>query len=93
MHVEHHPLIKDFPELRGQLHSLRQSDSEFARLAEEYEALDKRICRVEDGIEALDDAALGLLKQVRVGLKDNLARQLKRAAGQCCGCGNACGGQ
>jgi hypothetical protein len=86
-------LIKDFPELRAQLHSLRQGDPAFASMAEEYEALDKRICRIEAGSELLDDAALGVLKQVRVGLKDNLARQLKRAAGQCCGCGNACGGQ
>ena len=34
MHVEHHPLIKDFPELHSQLHSLRQDDQEFARLAD-----------------------------------------------------------
>jgi hypothetical protein len=26
MHVEHHPLIKDFPELRSALHDLRISD-------------------------------------------------------------------
>lgn len=93
MHVEHHPLIKDFPELHSQLHSLRQDDREFARLADEYEVLDKRICRIEAGSERLDDAALGLLKQARVGLKDDLARRLKRAAGQCCGCGKRCGGQ
>lgn len=93
MHVEHHPLIKDFPELREQLHHLRQDDAEFARLAEEYEALDKRICRIEEGSELLDDAGLGLLKQARVGLKDQLACRLKRAAGQCCGCGNGCAGQ
>lgn len=93
MHVDHHPLIQDFPELRNELHRLRQDNEHFARQAEEYEALDKRICRVEGGIDMLDDAALGLLKQSRVALKDDLARQLKRAAGQCCGCGNGCGGQ
>lgn len=92
MHVEHHPLIKDFPELRGELHRLRQEDEHFARQAEEYEVLDKRICRIEDGVELLDSAGLNLLKQVRVSLKDSLARQLKKAAGQCCGCGNGCAG-
>ena len=40
MHVEHHSLIADFPELREQLHTLRQQDHHFARLADEYEALD-----------------------------------------------------
>lgn len=90
MHVEHHPLIKDFPELRGALHELRQGDADFARLADTYETLDKRICRVEAGSELLADDALHALKQERVGLKDDLARRLKRSAGQCCGCGNGC---
>ena len=85
MHVDHHPLIQDFPELRAELQRLRQEDSHFARQAEAYEALDKRICRIEDGVEMLDDAALGALKQERVALKDDIARQLKRASGSCCG--------
>ena len=92
MHVEHHPLIKDFPELRGVLHELRQGDTDFARLADIYESLDKRICRIEAGSELLADDALLALKQERVGIKDDLARRLKRAAGQCCGCGNGCKG-
>lgn len=54
--------------------------------------LDKRICRIEGGIELLDDVTLSALKLNRVALKDELARQLKRASGQCCGCGNGCKG-
>ncbi|EIK53578.1 hypothetical protein YO5_07097 [Stutzerimonas stutzeri TS44] len=90
MHVEHHPLVKDFPEKREQLQKLRQEDPVFARKAEEYEALDKQICRVEDGVETLDDAALSALKQERVNLKDDIARDLKRASGGSC-CGGCCG--
>ena len=87
MHVEHHSLIADFPELREQLHTLRQQDSHFARLADEYEVLDKRICRVEDGIDVLDDGALSTLKAERVAMKDELSRQMKMAAEPegCCG--------
>lgn len=85
MHVEHHPLIQDFPHLREALHQLRQSDQHFARLATEYEELDKHICRVEDGVERLDEASLGALKQQRVALKDDLARMLKKSQGECCG--------
>ncbi|HAW63466.1 YdcH family protein [Stutzerimonas frequens] len=85
MHVEHHPLIKDFPEKREQLQKLRQEDPAFARKADEYEALDKRICRVEDGVETLDDIALNALKQERVAMKDDIARDIKRASGSCCG--------
>lgn len=58
MHVDHHPLVHDFAELRDELQRLRQSDEHFARQAEEYEALDKRICRIEEGIELLDDVVL-----------------------------------
>jgi uncharacterized protein YdcH (DUF465 family) len=87
MHVEHHPLINDFPELREQLHNLRQQDNHFARLADEYEALDKRVCRIEEGIETLDENAFAALKVERVALKDELARQLHKAAEPegCCG--------
>jgi hypothetical protein len=92
MHVDHHPLMNDFPELRDTLHSLRQSDHHFARIASEYEDLDKRICRVEDGVEVLDDAGLTSLKQQRVSLKDDVARMLRKASGECCQCGSgACG--
>ncbi len=91
MHVEHHPLITDFPELREQLHNLRQQDHHFARLADEYEALDKRVCRIEEGIETLDENALSTLKVERVALKDELARQLKKAAEPESCCGGCCG--
>ena len=91
MPLEHHPLSREFPEYRQQLQALHASDAQFAHMAQNYEALDKRICRIEDGIELLDDVALNQLKQGRVALKDDLARQLKIAAGQCCGCGNGCG--
>lgn len=80
MHVEHHPLIKDFPELRDALHQLRTGDAHFARQADDYEALDKRICRIEAGNEVLADDALVVLKQERVGLKDVLAQRLKQVA-------------
>ncbi len=81
MHVEHPALIKDFPEKREQLQKLRMENPLFARKAEEYEALDKRICNAEN----LDDTALEVLKQERVALKDDIARDLKRASGSCCG--------
>ncbi len=86
MHVEHHPLIKDFPELRDALHELRQSDADFARLASQYEELDKRICRIEEGSELLAEPALNALKRQRVELKDQLTQRLAPPPKQCCGC-------
>lgn len=81
MHVDHHPLIQDFPELRAELQRLRQEDSHFARQAEAYEALDKRIYEVEDGRLAMDDLALQALKNERVALKDQIAERLRKAGG------------
>lgn len=86
MHAEHRPLNAEFPEKREQLQRLRQDSPSFARKADEYEALDNRICAAE----ALSDDVLNVLKQERLTLKDEIARDLKHAAGSCCGGG--CGG-
>ncbi len=80
MHVDIHPLSKDFPEMNREMQQLRQTDAGFSRLVEVYEALDKRICRVECGTENMDDLQLNALKQERVVMKDDIARQLRKAA-------------
>ncbi|WP_312373378.1 YdcH family protein [Stutzerimonas nitrititolerans] len=82
MHVEHHSLSKDFPEKQAQLLKLSQEDPSFARKAESYEALSQRIRSLEDGA---DSATLESLKQEHSALKDDIARDLKRASGSCCG--------
>ncbi|GAB3370172.1 YdcH family protein [Azotobacter armeniacus] len=79
MHVDPHSLTKDFPDKCEELRRLRQMDASFARLVEDYEALDKRICRIEGGTENMDDLQLNALKQERVVMKDDIARQLRRA--------------
>ena len=89
MHIDHHPLIKDFPELRDTLHTMREQDNHFARLCNEYEALDKQICRIEDNVEQVSDSELMQFKQERVARKDELYRRMKeKDAHNCCG---ACG--
>ncbi len=77
MHVEHHPLIAEFPEFREAIHATKQSDAHFARLFEAYEAVDKQICRVENGIEAMSDFAVEEIKKERLQLKDELYTILK----------------
>ncbi|ARS47592.1 MULTISPECIES: YdcH family protein [Pseudomonadaceae] len=79
MPLEHHPLNREFPQQHGALRKLMQSDARFARLAEEYEALDKRIYEIEDGRSATDDLTLQGLKLQRVGLKDEIAGMLQNA--------------
>jgi uncharacterized protein len=77
MPLEHHPLNREFPELKTQLNSLLSNDGHFARLAEEYEEIDKRIYEVESGRVAMDEMLLLGLKMQRVSLKDELGELLR----------------
>lgn len=80
MTLEHHPLHLEFPEFQGELQRLLAQDAHFGKLAGEYAALDKQIYQVEDGRQAMDDMALKALKNERVKLNLEIARQLQRAA-------------
>jgi uncharacterized protein YdcH (DUF465 family) len=79
MHVEHHPLIKEFPEHRDRIHSLKLSNAHFAKLADQYEEVDKHICRAEDAAEGHDEAHMHKLKAERLHLKDQVLKVLQVA--------------
>jgi uncharacterized protein YdcH (DUF465 family) len=68
-HVDNHPLARDFPEYRQQIHQLKLANAHFVRLHEQYETLDREIIRAEEG-----------LKMQRVRLKDELHQMLAQAA-------------
>lgn len=74
---DHHPLAKDFPELKDKIHALKTSSSHFARLEREYEDLDKAIVRLETGVEHGSSIELEQKKLLRVTLKDELYALLK----------------
>ena len=75
--MDHHPLIKDFPELRDRIHTLKTTSTHFARLEKEYEELDKAIVRLETGIEHGSSTEIEQKKLLRVTLKDELYGLLK----------------
>lgn len=75
-YVEKHALASDFPDLRDRIHTLKTTNAHFAKQAGEYEALDREIIRVEEGIEHRSDEALEHLKMRRVRLKDELYAML-----------------
>lgn len=78
MHIDHHPLIAEFPEHRDAIHRLKSSDAHFARLMSEYEEMDKAVVRAENGVEHLGDLALEELKKKRLHLKDELSKILSK---------------
>jgi uncharacterized protein YdcH (DUF465 family) len=77
--IEHHPLTKEFPEFRDQIHSLKEGDAHFARMMNEYEEVDKEIVRIETEQEARTDEYLEDRKKIRLSLKDKLYAALKAA--------------
>jgi uncharacterized protein YdcH (DUF465 family) len=79
MHVEHHPLIKEFPELRDRIHTLKANDHHFAKLADQYEEVDKHICRAEDAAEGHVEDHMHKLKAERLRLKDEVYKALQAA--------------
>ncbi|WP_437882576.1 DUF465 domain-containing protein [Pseudomonas sp. LRF_L74] len=72
---------------------LRRTSTGYAALAEQYDDIDRRIERIEIGIERPDDMPLSALKLQRSGLREDLARQTRKAEGGCCNCGRNCAGK
>ncbi|MEM9016910.1 MAG: DUF465 domain-containing protein [Verrucomicrobiota bacterium] len=79
MPIEHHPLTTELPEYHDAIHKLKMSDAHFRRLMDEYEATDKEVFRMEEGIETPEDAVLNEAKKKRLDLKDQLLSMLQKA--------------
>ena len=67
-----HELHDDFPEHAEAISVLKQVDAHFARMAEEYHALNRQIHRAETNVEPMEDLAMIELRKERGALKDKL---------------------
>ncbi|MFO7602675.1 MAG: YdcH family protein [Gammaproteobacteria bacterium] len=76
---EKHDLLHEFPEYREQIHALKTGNAHFARLFEEYHAVDHEIRRIEEGVETPSDDYLEERKKLRLNLKDQLFEMLQQA--------------
>ncbi len=75
-----HELHEEFPEKAEAIHSLKVSNAHFARIADEYHALNRSIHRMETNVEPADDATIEELKKKRLSLKDEIAQFLMAGA-------------
>lgn len=75
-----HELSADFPELADKISAMKMSDTHFARLLEEYHALNRQVHRAETDVEPMDDLAQAELRKNRMALKDELYQMLTAAA-------------
>ncbi|MEM5516054.1 DUF465 domain-containing protein [Henriciella sp. AS95] len=71
-----HELAEEFPNHVDRMHVLKQSDPHFARLAEQYHDINRRIHRIETDIEPASDAYQTDLRKKRLFLKDLLVTRL-----------------
>lgn len=72
--------------------SLLSGNPAYAALVEQHDDVDRRIARIENGLERPEGLTLAALRLRRSGLREDLARQQRKASGGCCNCGNTCGG-
>ena len=80
MPLENHSLINEFPEMRDRIHMMKATDNHFARLFNEYDAVEHEVHRIESGAEATSDEYLETLKKKRLKLKDEMFGMLQKAA-------------
>lgn len=73
--LEHHPLIKEFPELKEQLHEIK-ANHHISKQMEQYEHVDKEIFNLES-TGKFEDAQLENLKKQRLELKDSIYQAIK----------------
>lgn len=78
--IEKHDLHHEFPEFNDRIHELKMNNHHFARLFEEYHAINREILRIEEGVENTNDEYLEDLKKERLSHKDQLYKMLTDAA-------------
>lgn len=74
-----HELHEEFPADADKIHELKLSNAHFARLAEEYHAVNREVHRAETGVEPVADMVETEMRKKRAYLKDEIARMLTEA--------------
>ncbi|UIP07581.1 DUF465 domain-containing protein [Erythrobacter sp. SDW2] len=72
-------LTEVFKRDRDLLTRLKQDDARFARLAEEYHAVNREVHRIEAEVDAASDERTEQLKRQRLGLLDEMTATVTRA--------------
>ena len=74
---ESHDLRHEFPDLENKIAALRADNHEFARLMDDYDALDARVRNFEELGTPVADETIEDLKKERLLLKDKLYIMLR----------------
>lgn len=74
---ESHDLRHEFPDLEQRIATLRAANSEFAKIMDDYDALDARVRDIEELGTPVADETIEELKKERLHLKDSLYFMLR----------------
>lgn len=74
-----HTLQDEFPNQMEAIHALKVSNAHFARLLDEYDALNDKVHRAETNVEPIEQLAEVELRKKRAFVKDEIARMLSAA--------------
>jgi uncharacterized protein YdcH (DUF465 family) len=72
-----HELAEDFPEYVDKIREMKASDMHFAKLADEYHEINRRIHRAETNLEPIEHLAEDQLRKQRGALKDQIYAMLR----------------
>lgn len=74
-----HTLAEEFPDDIEAIHKLKVSDAHFARLLEEYDAVNDQVHLAETNVTPMDQFAEEKLRKRRLQIKDAIAEALAAA--------------
>lgn len=74
-----HTLGDEFPDQMAQIHALKVSDTRFAKLLADYDAVNDEIHRAETDIAPVSQDHETELRKQRLALKDRIAEALSAA--------------
>ncbi len=74
-----HELGEEFPDKAALISDLKQSDAHFAKLAEEYHAVNRAVHRAESNVEPVSEQAETEMRKARAALKDEIWGILAKA--------------
>lgn len=74
-----HTLQQEFPAEADKLSALKVANAHFAKLLDEYDAVNDQVHRAESRVDAITEEAEAALRRQRTHLKDEIARMLRAA--------------
>lgn len=74
-----HTLAEEFPDQLDAIHTLKTTDAHFARLLEEYDAVNDQVHLAETNVTPMDQFEEEKLRKRRLQIKDDIAAALSAA--------------